>query len=115
MRRGEIYLADLGEPVGHEQALVRPVLVLSAQPWLDSAPPVVFVVPLTRTRRDSATHVEVEPGTSGLAATSYVKCEDMRAVSVHRLEKRFGAVDDVTLLRVEQIVSRLLALRSIHT
>jgi len=61
VRRGEIYLADLGSPVGHEQSLTRPVLVLSAQPWLDSLPPVVTVVPLTRTRRESPTHVEVEP------------------------------------------------------
>lgn len=110
MKRGEIHLADLGDPVGHEQAFVRPVLVLSAQPWIDSNPPVVVVAPLTRTRRDSATLVEVEPGSSGLAATSYVKCEDIRAVSVQRLERRFGAVDDLTLLKVETIVRRLLAL-----
>ena len=110
MRRGEIYLADLGDPVGREQAMVRPVLVLSAQPWLDSRPPVVVVVPLTRTRRDSPTHVEVEPGASGLAATSYIKCEDLRAISVERLERLFGAVEDVTLLRVELVTRRLLGL-----
>lgn len=110
MRRGEIYLADLGQPVGHEQAFVRPVAIMSSQPWLESTPPVVFVVPVTRTRRGAPTHVEVEPGSSGLAATSYLKCEDLRAVSVARLERRFGALDEVTLLRVETIIRRLLAL-----
>lgn len=110
MRRGEIYLADLGDPVGHEQAFVRPVVVMSAQPWLDSNPPVVHVLPLTRTRRESATVVEVEPGRSGLSATSYAKCEDLRAVSVERLEKRFGQIDDVAMARAETIVRRLLAL-----
>lgn len=110
MKRGEIYLADLGDPVGHEQALVRPVMILSAQPWLDSRPPVVSVVPLTRTRRDSPTHVEVEPGSSGLAATSYAKCEDLRAISPARLSQRFGAVEDLALLRVEAITRRLLGL-----
>lgn len=110
MRRGEIHLADLGEPIGHEQAFVRPVLVLSAQPWLDSRPPVVSVIPLTRTRRDSPTHVEIEPGTSGLAATSYAKCEDLRAISPERLRNLFGTVDDVVLMRVELIVRRLLGL-----
>lgn len=108
MRRGDIYLADLGDPVGHEQALVRPVLILSAQPWLDSRPPVVTVVPLTRTRRDAPTHVEVEPGHSGLAATSYIKCEDLRAISPGRLSRRFGAIEEFTLLRVEMITRRLL-------
>ena len=110
MKRGEIYLADLGAPVGHEQAFVRPVALLSSQPWLESAPPVVFAVPITRTPRGSPTHVEVEPGSSGLAATSYLKCEDLRTISVDRLERRFGALDDVTLVRVETIVRRLLAL-----
>lgn len=110
MRRGDIHLADLGDPVGHEQAFVRPVVVLSAQPWLDSRPPVVFVVPITRTRRDAPTHVEIESGSSGLRATSYAKCEDLRAVSVRRLERRFGTVNDVALMRIETITRRLLAL-----
>lgn len=90
--------------------MVRPVLILSAQPWLDSRPPVVTVVPLTRTRRDAPTHVEVEPGRSGLAATSYVKCEDIRAISVERLERRFGSVEDLVLLQVELVTRRLLGL-----
>ncbi len=110
MRRGDLYLADLGDPVGHEQALVRPVLILSAQPWLDSRPPVVTVVPLTRTRRDAPTHVEVEPGPSGLVVTSYVKCEDLRAISPSRLSRRFGAIEEFALLRVEMITRRLLGL-----
>lgn len=110
MRRGDIYLADLGDPVGHEQAIVRPVLIVSAQPWLDARPPVVAVIPLTRTRRESPTHVEVEPGASGLAATSYINCEDLRAISPARLQKRFGTADDVVMMRVEVITRRLLGL-----
>ncbi len=110
MRRGEIYLADLGDPVGHEQAFSRPVLVLSAQPWLDSRPPVVAVVPITRTPGESPTHVEIEPGGSGLAATSYAKCEDLRAISPERLGRHFGIADDVVMTRIELITKRLLGL-----
>ena len=58
-------MANLGEPVGPEQGLRRLVLILNAQPWLDSHPSVVTVIPFTRTRRDRPTHVEVEPGSSG--------------------------------------------------
>ncbi|MBE3001466.1 type II toxin-antitoxin system PemK/MazF family toxin [Nocardiopsis sp. HNM0947] len=110
MRRGEIFMADLGEPVGHEQALRRPVLLVNAQPWLDSRPPVVTALPLTRTRRPDPTHVEIEPGASGLKEISYVKCEDLRAISPVRLERRFGHVDEAVMLRVETILRRLLAL-----
>jgi len=104
VRRGGIYLADLGQPQGHEQAFVRPVALMSNQAWLESVPPVVFVVPITRTHRGAPTHVEVGPGSSGLSATSYLKCEDLRVISVDRLERRFGVLDDVTLLRVETIL-----------
>ncbi|MCZ2403891.1 type II toxin-antitoxin system PemK/MazF family toxin [Paenarthrobacter sp. Z7-10] len=110
MRRGGIYLADLGTPIGHEQSLRRPVVLLSAQPWLDSNPSVVTVLPITRTYRARSTHVEVEPGTSGLSAVSYIRCEDIRAVSPLRLEQRFGLVDEIVLLKVELVLRRLLAL-----
>jgi mRNA interferase MazF len=110
VRRGEIWLCDLGDPIGHESASVRPVLLVSAQSWLDSHPPVVTAVPLSRTFRDAVTHVEVEPGRSGLRALSYVRCEDVRAVSPRRLERRLGEVEHMVLLRVETLLRRLLAL-----
>jgi mRNA interferase MazF len=109
VKRGEVHLADLGDPIGHEQGFVRPVVLLSSQSWLDSRPPVIHVVPITRTRRGAPTHVEVEPGVSGLAATSYIKCEDLRSVPPGRLERRFGEVDELTLMRVETILHRLLS------
>lgn len=110
MRRGEIWLADLGEPVGHEQGLRRPVLILSAQLWLDSGPPVVIVVPFTRTRSGRPSHVEVEAGPSGLKETSYAKCEDVRSISPLRLTHRFGHADTVALTSVERTLRRLLDL-----
>jgi mRNA interferase MazF len=109
--RGELYLAELGEPVGHEQGGERPVLIVSAQPWLDARPPVVAVLPLTRTYRERTTHVEVEGGrTTGLTATSYVKGEDIRAISPDRLRHRLGRIDPMAMVRVEVILRRLLAL-----
>lgn len=110
VRRGEIHMADLGDPIGHEQAYRRPVLIVSGQPWLDSNPPVVMAVPLTRTHRESPTHVEIEPGSSGLKETSYAKCEDLRAISPLRLERNFGMAEETVLFRVELILRRLLAL-----
>lgn len=110
MKRGEIYMADLGEPIGHEQALRRPVLLVNAQPWLESRPPVVMALPLTRTHRPSATHVEIEPGSSGLKEVSYARCEDLRAMSPLRLERRFGSAEDTVMWRIDVILRRLLSL-----
>lgn len=103
-------MADLGEPVGHEQAKRRPVVIVSANPWLESNPPVVVAVPVTRTYRQRSTHVELEPGTSGLRAVSYAKCEDVRAISPARLERRLGEADSVVMAHIDLILRRLLAL-----
>jgi mRNA interferase MazF len=108
--RGDVYLAVLGEPLGHEPAGNRPVLVVGATAWLHSSPPVIAVVPLTRSYRQRSTHVEIEPGRSGLAATSYAKCEDIRAISPDRVRHKFGEVDAVVMARVDGILRRLLDL-----
>ena len=110
MNRGEVYLADLGDPIGHEQGMTRPVVVVSAEPWLASDPPVIAVVPVSRTFRARSTHVEIEPGRSGLRATSYAKCEDVRSISPLRLQTAFGAIDDVAQVRIDLILRRLLGL-----
>ena len=110
VNRGEIHLADLGDPIGHEQASQRPVLVVSAQNWLDTNPPVIAVLPITRIYRNRSTHLEIESGASGLAATSYAKCEDIRAISPDRLLHGFGRADDVVMSRARLILQRLLDL-----
>jgi mRNA interferase MazF len=103
-------MADLGDPVGHEQALRRPVVLVNAQPWLESRPPVVMALPLTRTHRSDPTHVEIGPGSSGLKEISYVKCEDLRAISPLRLGRRFGSAEDAVMSRIDVILRRLLSL-----
>jgi mRNA interferase MazF len=110
VKRGEICLAALGEPVGREQSHTRPVLLVSAQPWLDSNPAVVATLPITRAYRGRSTHLEIEGSSSGLRETSYVRCEDIRAVSVERISAPLGRLDEVDLVRVDAIVRRLLGL-----
>lgn len=105
-RRGDLWLLDLGEPVGREQGYVRPVLVVSSDDWNRHAPTVV-VLPLTRTRHDLPTRVEIEPDPrNGLDATSYARCEDIRGVSEYRFHHLIGRVDVVVLSTVEQTMRR---------
>jgi mRNA-degrading endonuclease toxin of MazEF toxin-antitoxin module len=48
--------------------------------------------------------------TSGLAATSYAKCEDIRAILPHRLRHKFGEVDAMVMVRIHTLLRRLLDL-----
>jgi mRNA interferase MazF len=106
--RGDIFLADLGDPIGHEQAFRRPVAVVSGQRWLDTDPPVVVTLAITRTQRNWPEHVELDPGSSGLRDVSYLTCEFVRAVSPLRFVRRLGHVDAVVMAKVDGILKRLL-------
>ena len=103
-------MADLGEPIGHEQGNRRPALVVSADQLNNSRLELAIVVPLTRTRRPRISHIEIEPGVSGIPETSYAKVEDIRSVSHKRLVRRYGHVDLATLHRFDQIAKALLDL-----
>jgi mRNA interferase MazF len=107
-RRGEVWLVDFGEPVGREQAGRRPAVVVSADQLNDSPAGVVIVVPCTSARRALPSHVEVEPGASGLDVVSYAKCEDVESVSDRRLILRLGIVAPDALFEVARALRFLL-------
>jgi mRNA interferase MazF len=109
--RGELWLIDLGTPLGHEQGFTRPAVVVSHDGLNRSAADLVIVVPVTRTHRALPGHVEIEPGPStGLSETSYAQAEQVRAVTTPRLVRRLGGVDVVTQSKIEQALRRMLAL-----
>jgi mRNA interferase MazF len=112
VRQGDVYLADLGEPVGHEQGGVRPVVILSSAAWLRIERPVVHVAPLTTTHYASPLRVEVEPDAhNGLDEVSWVRCEDITATSPGRLMHRIGELDYIRTTMAVAMVQRLISIR----
>jgi mRNA interferase MazF len=118
-RRGEVWLVDFGEPIGHEQGYRRPAVVISSDRLNASRAGLVVVVPLTTTRRALPSHVELEPDGSvgravsagtGLRETSYAKTEDLKSVSIDRLVHGLGQVPHHVLHRIEHSVTILLDL-----
>ena len=108
-RRGQIWLADFGFPVGHEQGKVRPALVVSADSWNGHAS-TLTVLPITRTSHDFPTRIELEAtAQSWLEETSYARCEDIRAISERRLLRALGRVDPVVMLSVSRTLRLFLA------
>jgi mRNA interferase MazF len=69
-----------------------------------------MVVPLTTTRRGLPSHVEIEPGESGLRSIGYAKCEDLKSISVERLVHREGAVEPGSLFDIGRVLRFLLEL-----
>lgn len=78
------------------------MLVISSDHWNGHAS-TVAVLPLTRTRHDLPTRIEIEPDAgNGLDAVSYARCEDIRSVSERRLVHRIGRVDALVMTSVRR-------------
>jgi mRNA interferase MazF len=69
-----------------------------------------MVVPLTTSRRGLPSHIEIEPGASGLDSVSYAKCEGLKPVSVERLVQREGAIEPRSLFEIGRSLAFLLEL-----
>jgi mRNA interferase MazF len=106
LNRGDIYLCDFGDPIGHEQSYQRQALIVSHDEMIRAGLPIV--IPISRTRKGYPTHVELE---GALPVTSYAQCEQLRVVSAERMIRRVGAADGMAMLRVELILKRLLGLQ----
>jgi mRNA interferase MazF len=109
-RKGEVWLVDFGDPLGREQSGTRPAVVVSADPLNESQAGVVIVVPTTTTPRGLPSHIEIEPGGSGLDQVSYAKCEDVKSVSEQRLVGRLGSVADEVTFQIGRALRFLLEL-----
>lgn len=103
-------MVDFGTPIGHEQGYRRPAVVVSDDRLNRSRAGLAIVVPLTSTRRGLPSHVELEPGVSGLATVSYAKGEDVKSVSTERLTRRLGAVPADRLEAIDRVLRLLLHL-----
>jgi len=109
-RRGEVWNIGFDPTRGHEQAGVRPALILSVDGFNTSGAKLVTVLPITSKPRAVRTRVEVHPPEGGLIVASYVIAEQTRTVSTDRLIKSLGAVSETTMARVSDIVRMLLGL-----
>src|SRR5262245_58260152 len=110
--RGEVWVADLGTGVGHEQGGRRPVLVVSADVQNAGRSGLVVICPLTSQIAKSARipiHVRVDPPSGGIRAPSVILCDQVRSISKDRLDASpWGVIDAPTLSRVEAMLRAIL-------
>lgn len=106
---GDIVELDLGVPAGSEAGLRRPAIVVTAGRVLTGGPNVIQVVPLTRTIRQSAVEVLIEPDEGNrLADPSSAQCQHVRSVATTRIQRRVGNVGPLILSEVRETLALLL-------
>jgi len=108
--RGQIWLADLGEPRGHEQAGDRPVIVFQADELQHLS--TVVIIPLTTNlnRASQATTPVVPQGEGGLTQTSVALCHQVRALDRRRLKRKFGDLSAERMSEIEVALAFVLGM-----
>jgi len=105
--RGEVRWADLDPGRGHEQAGLRPVLVLSHDVFNDRSGTVIAVA-LTSQPQRAGYPLSLELTTRGLPKRSWVKIGQVRTLSIARLGKRIAKVSPEELALVVEGLNEIL-------
>ncbi len=108
--RGEVWDLNLDPTLGHEQAGIRPALVVSVDIFNEGPAELAVVIPITRTQRKVRWHVQVNTPEGGLVSDSFLQCENVRSVSKTRLKRLRGRVSAGTMLQVEDRLRILMGL-----
>ncbi len=105
--RGEIRWADLNPVRGHEQAGMRPVLILS-QDIFNEHSGTVIAMALTSQPQRAGFPLTLELKTGKLPKRSWVKISQIRTLSVERIGKKLGRVSPEELAQVVEGLNEII-------
>lgn len=97
--RGQIRWADLNPVRGHEQAGIRPVLIVSHDVF-NARSGTVIAIALTSQAQRAKFPLTLELKSTGLPKKSWVKISQIRTLSVDRIGKAMGKVSPEELIQV---------------
>jgi len=106
--RGDIYWADLNPVRGHEQAGLRPVLVLSHDIFNERSGTVIAVA-LTSQPPKAGFPLTLELSDPQLPKRSWVKVSQIRTLSAERLGKRIGRASPEEIQQVVEGLNQIIA------
>jgi mRNA interferase MazF len=105
---GDIWLLDLGAPgqrggpIGHEQGLIRPALVVSVDAFNRSGRGLHLVTPISSSGRVTALHVPLMPPEANVLRPSRILVDQLRMASNQRFRRYIGTVSPSTLAAVRE-------------
>jgi mRNA interferase MazF len=105
--RGEIRWADLNPARGHEQAGLRPVLILS-QDIFNERSGTVIAVAMTSQPQRAGFPLTLELSALRLPKRSWVKIGQIRTLAVERIGRRLGRVSAEELAQVVEGLNEII-------
>ena len=118
INRGQLYYADVEEqPIGSEQAGIRPVVILQNNLG-NSYSPTIIIAPITSkvtVKAKLPTHVELQPIKKRLPKKSIILVEQIRVIDKSRLKYYIGTLNIAELKAVDRALIIALDIGRIHT
>jgi mRNA interferase MazF len=106
--RGEVRWADLNPVRGHEQAGLRPVLIVSHDVFNERSGTVIAVAITSQPQR-AGFPLTLELRTGNLPKQSWIKISQIRTLSTERIGKLLGRVSDEELNQVIEGLNEIIA------
>jgi len=106
--RGEIRWADLNPVRGHEQAGLRPVMILSHDIFNEHSGTVIAVA-ITSQPQKAGFPLTLELKTGNLRKKSWIKISQIRTLSVERIGKVIGKASLEELTQVIEGLNEIIA------
>jgi mRNA interferase MazF len=106
--RGEIRWADLNPVRGHEQAGLRPVLILSHDVFNERSGTVIAVAITSQPQR-AGFPLTLDLKTGDLPKQSWVKISQIRTLSVERIGKLIGRASQEEIAQVIEGLNEIIA------
>lgn len=94
LRPGSVVWVQLDPTVGREQQGTRPAVVMASRAYLRAVPDLVIVVPATTRDRGWPHHVRLVGANLRLPKPTWAMTEQPRAISLQRITRAAGRVDD---------------------
>jgi len=106
--RGEIRWADLKPSRGHEQAGLRPVLILSHDIFNERSGTVIAVAITSQPQR-AGFPLTLELKTGDMPKRSWIKISQIRTLSVERIGKLIGRTSQEEMTQVIEGLNEIIA------
>jgi len=110
-RPGQVWLVDLGNPIGSEPSGRRPAVVIGSTLHCSFPIAMALVAPCTTVDRGLPHHVAIDWQAAGLDRPTWVRTEDIRSISERRLTRRLpaGHLVATDLTRVRHFIALMTA------
>lgn len=112
MRRGEVWWADLADPVGSAPGYRRPVLVIQSKPFNDSriATVIVAVITTNLALGEAPGNVRLSKSESGLSKPSVINVSQVITIAKSILTGKVKSLPGAVVQRVDEGLRLALAL-----